>query len=258
MTVPPIPPPLEHLGQRPFSFYPPILGIEHNEWRFTRATWSEIQVVNTKSGQELWVPRRFLGEISQIDEPVMIVGLLKELEYKAGSVWPHDRRIIEMSRPPGSAPGPSEPASTATHTPPLAIRLEPGAESRIGRLIAAALLLGVVALFVVVSVFRGGRSGERVRYQPVLQSDLGLTAEADYYAVVRKLGAPLDDHWRSETGELQYRVLRYKDVSIILMGVERDKARYIGAKDNSWRTIDSVQLPDGRNTASMLRNLKPF
>lgn len=77
-----MPPPLDQIGQRPFSFYPAILGIEHNEWLLRRATWSELLVYNTKTEQELWVPRRFLGEISSIDEPVMIVGLLKELEYK--------------------------------------------------------------------------------------------------------------------------------------------------------------------------------
>ena len=33
-------PQLETLGDRPFSFYPPIIGIEHNEWIYRRATWS--------------------------------------------------------------------------------------------------------------------------------------------------------------------------------------------------------------------------
>ena len=28
----------------------------------------------------------------------MIVGLLKELEFKAGKVWPYERRVIEMPR----------------------------------------------------------------------------------------------------------------------------------------------------------------
>ena len=62
MAVPPAPPPLEQLGPRPFSFYPAIGNIDHNEWLYERATWSEVQVRNTKSGQEIWVPRRLLGE----------------------------------------------------------------------------------------------------------------------------------------------------------------------------------------------------
>src|SRR5580693_992417 len=98
MASPPIPPLLGHLASRSFSFYPPIVNIEHNEWLFRRATWSEVQVMNTKSSTELWVPRRFVGEISLVGEPVMIVGLVKELEYKAGTVYPHVRRVIEMPR----------------------------------------------------------------------------------------------------------------------------------------------------------------
>jgi hypothetical protein len=106
VSVPPIPTPLDDLGRRPFSFYPPIVGIEHNEWLYQRATWSEVQVINTKSNSELWVPRRFLGAVSSIEEPVMIVGLAKELEYKAGSLIPHERRVIRNAarHKPGPAP----------------------------------------------------------------------------------------------------------------------------------------------------------
>ncbi|MDQ6704784.1 MAG: hypothetical protein M3Z85_02335, partial [Acidobacteriota bacterium] len=82
MSIPPIPPPLEHLGSRHFSFYPPILNIEHNEWTYRSSTWSEILVVNVQSAMEVWIPRRFLGEVSRIEDPVLIVGLLKEIEYK--------------------------------------------------------------------------------------------------------------------------------------------------------------------------------
>ena len=38
MSTPPIPPPLESLKGRVFSFYPPILNIEHNQWRFQKMT----------------------------------------------------------------------------------------------------------------------------------------------------------------------------------------------------------------------------
>ena len=96
MSIPPIPPPLDHLGVRSFSFYPAILNIEHNEWLFRKATWSEILVHNVKTNEELWIPRRFLGEISRIEDPVVIVGLVKELEFRMGAVWPYQRRVIEM------------------------------------------------------------------------------------------------------------------------------------------------------------------
>ena len=96
MSSPPIPPLLDHLATRPFSFYPPIVSIERNEWLYRKSTWSEILVVNCKSGEEVWIPRRFVGEVSRVDDPVLIVGLTKELEYKAGSVWPYQRRVLEM------------------------------------------------------------------------------------------------------------------------------------------------------------------
>ncbi len=260
MSVPPIPPPLEHLGERPFSFYPPILGIEHNEWTFRQATWSEILVHNTKSGNEIWVPRRFVGEVSRIDEPVMIVGLLKELEYKAGGVWPAARRVLEMPRGAGSKPADS--ADQAQRAEPHArsmidIAREGGAESRSLKLFAIVLLAGIVlAIFGVMMT----REDKRIEYRAVLQSDLGLTGRDDYFAVVRRLGQPTEDRWKSETGELQYRLLGYpqRGLYIILMGTERNKVLYIGSLDKNWRVVDSVELPNGKNTASMLRQLKRF
>ena len=83
MAVPPIPPPLAQLGRRAFSFYPAILNAGHNEWVYRSATWSDVLVRNTKTNEEVSVPRRYLGEISRVDAPVMIVGLLAELEYRA-------------------------------------------------------------------------------------------------------------------------------------------------------------------------------
>ena len=70
MASPPIPPQLDHLITRPFSFYPPIIGIEHNEWLYRKASWSEILVVNCKSGEEIWISRRYIGEVSRVDDPV--------------------------------------------------------------------------------------------------------------------------------------------------------------------------------------------
>ena len=98
MPVPPMPPGFEQIGSRPFSFYPPVVNVEHNEWHYRKATWSEVLVVNAKTGLEVWIPRLYIGEFSRIDEPVVIVGLTKELEYKGGQVWPYVRRVIEMPR----------------------------------------------------------------------------------------------------------------------------------------------------------------
>jgi hypothetical protein len=261
MSVQPIPPPIEHLGQRPFSFYPPILNTEHNEWVFRRSTWSEILVANTKTSNEIWVPRRFVGEISRIEEPIMILGLLKELEYKSGQVWPAERRVIEIPRAvnEGFRPMPLEPFPS-TPAPVVGIRLESGPESRIGKLIGVVLVGGILGCFLLVNFFRSGRDGSRLTYTPVVQTSLGLTGQDDYFAVVRKMGSPASDHWKSDTGEMQYRILAYpgQNISVILMGAERDKALYIGALDHNWRPVDSVALPGGGSTASMLRSIQRF
>ncbi len=261
MPVQPIPPPFEHFGQRPFSFYPPILNLDHNEWIFRRATWSEVLVANTKTGEEIWISRRFVGDVSRIDEPVMILGLTKELEYKLGQVLPAMRRVIEIPRAvnEGYRPSPSDlPTKQPAHV--VGIRLEGTAETRIGKMIAAVLVVGVVSCFVLVNVFRASHDGSRISYSPVVQSELGLNSQDDYFSVVRKLGPPAEDHWRSERGELQYRALSYpqQGISVVLMGSDRVKARYIGTFDRDWHPVDAVSLPGGGTTASMLKSLQRF
>jgi hypothetical protein len=256
MPAPPVPPPFEHLGHRPFSFYPAIVGIHHNEWRYKQATWSEVLVINTQSDAELWVPRRYLGELASTEEPVMIWGLTKELELKAGVLVPHVRRVLEMPRAVGevarsqaSAPRPAQVVN---------ISLDSKAENRIGRLIGVVLIAGVTVTALLVGLYSRINSADGVAYKAILQSSLGLNADDDYHAVVRKLGQPLEDRWRDDFGEVQYRRLKYADKSVILMGRDRDKARYIGALDNDWQVIDSVEMIGGVKTYAMLARLPKF
>ena len=259
MSPPPLPTPLEHLGNRHFSFYPAILNIEHNEWLFRRATWSEILVVNTRSSQEIWIPRRFLGEVSRIDDPVLIVGLVKELEYKGGAVWPHQRRVFEMPLAVGESPRMPQPVNEAP-APVIGIRLEPGTERRMGRLVGITMACGLVGCVFVLSIYREGVLRPRIVYSTRDQSYLELNRGDDYYAVVRKLGTPSADRWRSETGELQYRALSYpqKGFIVILMGSDRKDAKYIGTLDENWNIVHSVDTHRGGTTAAMLRGLKRF
>jgi hypothetical protein len=253
-----MPPGFEQIGSRPFSFYPPVLNVEHNEWHFRKATWSEVLVVNAKSALEVWIPRLYIGEFSRIDEPVVIVGLSKELEYKGGQVWPYVRRVIEMPRAVNDTfrPAPEDQPATKS-TPVLGIRTESGTESRIWRLLVAALAVGVAACLVVITVLRSDRDGSRIVYSPVVQSELGLSGQDDYHAVVRKLGVPAEDRWRAEQGEMQYRLLRYpeRSVNVVLMGTERDRALYIGAVDLEGRPVHYVSIPGGQTTRSILRSL---
>ena len=257
MSLPPISS-LEQLGSRPFSFYPPILNIEPNEWLFRRGTWSEILVSNSRSGLEVWIPRRFLGEISLIEDPVVIVGLVKELEYKAGAVWPHQRRVIEMPVAVGERARPTPPGDAPA--PVIGIRPQSITDSRMGKLVGLTILVGVVGSVIAVSLFHEGPLRARMVYNTGDQGYLELTHGDDYYAVVRKLGRPGADHWQSDTGAIQFRSLWYPERGffVILMGDTRAGARYIGALDAKWNPVHEVPLRTGGSTFSTLRELKKF
>jgi hypothetical protein len=253
-----MPPGFDQVGSRPFAFYPPVVNIEHNEWFYRKATWSEVLVVNAKTAVEIWIPRLYIGEFSRTDEPMVIVGLTKELEYKGGQVWPYVRRVIEMPRAVNDSYRHSSDESTPTRpTPVLGIRTESGTESRIWRLLVAALAVSVAACLVIIMVLRSDRDGSRIVFSPVVQSDLGLTGHDDFHAVVRKLGTPAEDRWRAEEGTMQYRLLRYPErrLNVVLMGSDRDHALYIGAVDLEGRPVHDVALPRGETTRSILRSL---
>jgi len=248
MSLPPMSS-LEHLGNRAFSFYPPILNVENNEWFFRRASWAEILVMNSRSKEEIWIPRRFLGEISQIEDPVVIVGLVKELEYRAGAVWPHQRRVIEMPLAVGERPRTLPPPGDGL-APVIGIRTPSVTDSRMGKLVGFTILVGVVASFVAVNVLR----------QVSLKPQYELTSDDDYDAVVRKLGPPAEDHWRSDRPAIQFRSLWYpqRGCFVILMGDGRSDVRYIGRMDARWTPIHWVVLPAGGSTQSTLRGLPKF
>jgi hypothetical protein len=156
MHGPPIPASFESLKHRPFSFYPPIVNVEHNEWVLRRADWTDFRVVNTKTKTELCVPRRFVGEGALVEEPVMIVGLVKELEYREGQVLPHVRRVIEMPRAVNAVPNPRVAIGPPRAAPVVGIRIEAEPRSRVWRVllaaVAAAVLLCVAVVIFVQSV----------------------------------------------------------------------------------------------------------
>jgi hypothetical protein len=177
--------PFEQIGRRAFSFFPAIVGVEHNQWVLRRVTWSEVEVMNKKTSLEISIPRRWVGEVSATGEPFLIVGLVKELEYREGAVWPHQRRVIEMPKAVnGPANGvPARPArrfNPANLAPVIGIRLEPASPARAWRRIAACvalalmlILAGVLACVQAVeSRFRNSRevhtpASERMPFQTI-------------------------------------------------------------------------------------------
>ncbi|MDQ6676980.1 MAG: hypothetical protein M3Z09_06770 [Acidobacteriota bacterium] len=159
MAIPSLPTPLDQLGNRSFSFFPPILGIESNEWLFRRATRPEVLITNADTGLQIAIPRRFVGEVSRVEEPVVIVGLLKELEYREGQVWPHQRRILQMPVAVGaeSMKTSAAPRSRGLPAPVIGISLHASRQSRRSRTLIGAIVAAILALLVIAGAVHEAR-----------------------------------------------------------------------------------------------------
>jgi hypothetical protein len=260
MASPPIPPALGHLSGRPFSFYPPINSFPHNEWIFRKATWSELIVVNAKSGEEVSIARHFIGDISRTGAPVIIVGLTRELEYRDGAVWPARRRVVEMPIAVGSQNAPAPHPRPAEAAPVVAIRLEPRNGHRALKAVGGALAAAIVLHVTAVSIVRVGEVRHRTPAVARDRSYLDLTGRDRYEDVVRKLGAPASDRQRSEAAAIQYWALEYprRRFTVILMGSDPASAAYVGTMDDNWQPVHAVTLDSGGTTAPLLRALQRF
>lgn len=156
MSAPLVPSPLDYVGRRRFSFYPPIKNAEPNEWMLGSGSWSELQVVNAATGGDLWLPRQYVGAVSEGSGPLLIVGLTKELEFRAGALGPRVKRVIQMPKANehrGHSPADrfSRPSGPA---PVIGIRIEDREDSPMNR---ALVTLGISAL--VISVLAALISG---------------------------------------------------------------------------------------------------
>ncbi len=158
MAPPPVVPLLPHLAARPFSFYPAIAGIAHNQWRLRKATWHDWLVVNSRTQEEVSIPRRFVGEVSSTDHPAPVVGLLRELRCVDGVALPFERKVIEMPVAAGGENDPATPPRTAGPAPVVGIRLEPRRRSRIVQLIGGALALAIFLYVATANLFRAAGS----------------------------------------------------------------------------------------------------
>lgn len=266
MSIAPLPTPLQHLGGRRFSFYPPIRNLEHNEWLYRSATWSECVVANARSGEEVCIPRVFLGEVSHADEPVMVVGLSRELECRSGAIVPLERRVIEMPRPVPAEMNDARPATqNSGHLAPVInIRLEPRTEIRFGKQMGVALLLGAVGLTIVAGIVRQVQGPQRGDLFRINRGYLQLKPTDDYVSTVRKMGTPAIDRTKAADGRV-YRALAYRSTgygaryySVILMGSNASDGRYIGTVDSRGRLMDAVRFPDGSTSEWVLRSLPSF
>lgn len=96
MSAPFVPSPLDYIGPRRFAFYPAIKNADPNEWILGTGSRSEVQVINAKTGREIWVPRQHIGAVSDAGNSLLTVGLRKPLDLRSGSLEPRVKRVIEM------------------------------------------------------------------------------------------------------------------------------------------------------------------
>jgi len=151
MSAPLVPSPLDYVGRRRFSFYPPIANVVPNEWLLGTGSWSEVQVVNAQTGLEIWVPRQYIGGVSDGPEVRLIVELTKELDYADSGVSPRVKRVIEIPHTPS---GPEKPSKGQRRrcgsAAVVGIRIENDSESglRFGKLALAAVAAFLLASLV--------------------------------------------------------------------------------------------------------------
>jgi len=252
MSIAPLPTPLQHLGGRRFSFYPPIRNIAHNEWLYRRATWSECVVANMRTGEEIWIPRMFLGEVSRVDEAVMMVSLNRELEWRGGAIIPRERAVIEFPAAIENRPVTLRPGHLA---PVINIRLEPKPELRAWRWIGVAAVLGAVGLAIVADFTRQTQAHQRTDFFRGHRAYLQLGPGDDYASVIRRLGVPAKTD-SVEKGAHLFRSLDYpsRRYTVVLMGTRAEKPRYIGTIDPYGHVLDSVRLADGTSSESVLNS----
>jgi hypothetical protein len=158
MSAPLVPSPLDYIGPRRFAFYPAIKNAEPNEWLLGTGSWTEVQIINAHTGGKIWIPRQFIGAVSDSHDGLLVVGLTKELEYRSGALGPRFKHVIEMPQhveakprfclqPDARPPGPA---------PVIGIRVENREDSPMSRaLVTLAVAAVIVALIAaVLAVFR--------------------------------------------------------------------------------------------------------
>lgn len=96
MSAPLVPSPLDYVGHRRFALYPAIANVAPNEWVLGTSSWSEVQVVNSQTGAQIWIARQYIGGVSDKYDAILVVELTKELEFKSGALEPRIKRVIEM------------------------------------------------------------------------------------------------------------------------------------------------------------------
>lgn len=150
MSAPLVPSPLDYIGRRPFAFYPAVNNTAPNEWHIAGGSWREVRIINARNGTELWVPRQYIGAVSEPEDSLPVVGLTTQLEFRNGSVEPRIKRAKEVIEIP-HADHPddrSEPENLRRQfgpAPVVDIRLAERADSSLNRAMAS-LAIGAIVV----------------------------------------------------------------------------------------------------------------
>ncbi len=261
MSAPLMPPLLEEVGRRRFAFYPPIANAEPNEWQLRGATRTEVNAINTRTELEIWIPRHYLGTVSEIDDPILIVGLTKELEYREGAVWPRVRRVIEMPRAVNENARPWQRSSALSRPAAVVgIRLENPSDSRASRILLVAGVGAVVVSLLAAGVLREWIFRPRQAMERASTAGIGFTASDDYRSIVGRWGSPASDRWYTDSSSLTFQALAYtrQHATLILMAKAGESPHYIGAMNSKWHVVATVKLSGGRDTREVLSGLPKF
>ena len=136
-----MPSPLDCIGRKRFAFYPHIQDADPNSWLLGASSWGEVQVINAQTGRDFWIPRQYVGAVSDSHDS-LVVGLTQQLDFRNGEVFRHSHpKVIEMPllKHPSASVQRSVPANV------VAIRLE---QKRLSTFQKAPFRVGVALLFV--------------------------------------------------------------------------------------------------------------
>lgn len=261
------------LAGRPFAFHPAIGNVTSNRWLYRRATWTSWIVLDMASGDEYAVPQMFLGGISECEAPPegapdLVLELTRELEWRDGEVVARRSRVVELpvvELPVLCVDDDDEGHEPGRLAPVISIRAGVDAEAEpvaakprwTPKTVAAAVVLGVVALSFVTNVARQSRR-ETTRLSEAWRQ---LRGSDDYRAVLQKLGPPARERSIEKQGQA-VRLLVYPGlrVTVVLAGPSREGERYVQVQDFTGRVVATAAdyaAPGEASQASISRNALP-
>jgi hypothetical protein len=232
---------LSELRHGRFSFYPAIVGVEHNEWLLRRANWTDVVVANAKTSEELCI----LGDLSA---RFFHRSALPDRRTGEGTrISRRHRDTASPYRPRNAARGERIQPDEFAPRPISATRRrggDPGRDWRRFTFLARAagsIAAGILICLAVIFVVRDAQLGTRFGWTSTPPRLPALSDQDDYASVIKKLGTPASDRWLP-SGSGGYRRLWYprKGVTIILTGATRESARYAATLNRDEQIVQSA------------------